>query len=75
MCTDESQAKGEIKKMKKGGKILGYDTELKDTYKTLDETIKSYTERKSKIEMLIKALSEEEGDLKGDRTRVEDENE
>ena len=59
MCTDESQAKGEIKKMKKGGKILGYDTELKDTCKTLDETIKSYTERRNKIEMLIKALSKE----------------
>ncbi|KAI5415361.1 hypothetical protein KIW84_040706 [Lathyrus oleraceus] len=42
--------------------------ELKDTFKTLDETIKSYTERKSKIEILIKALSEEEGNLKGDGT-------
>ncbi|XP_050890997.1 uncharacterized protein LOC127096476 [Lathyrus oleraceus] len=43
-------------------------SELKDTYKTLDETIKSCTKRKSKIEMLIKALSEEEGGLKSDGT-------
>ncbi|KAI5443343.1 hypothetical protein KIW84_012126 [Lathyrus oleraceus] len=49
--------------------------ELKDTCKTLDETIKSYTERKRKIEMLIKALSEEEGGLKGDGTDEEEENE
>ncbi|XP_050919536.1 uncharacterized protein LOC127137090 [Lathyrus oleraceus] len=33
--------------------------ELKDSCKTLDETIKSYTKRKSKIKMLIKALSKE----------------
>ncbi|XP_050915424.1 uncharacterized protein LOC127130460 [Lathyrus oleraceus] len=37
----------------------GILAELKDTCKILDETIKSYTERKHKIEMLIKALSEE----------------
>lgn len=36
-------------------------TELKDTCKTLDETIKRCTERKSKLEMLIKDLSEEKG--------------
>ncbi|XP_050876550.1 uncharacterized protein LOC127080267 [Lathyrus oleraceus] len=33
--------------------------ELKDTSKTLDDTIKICTERKSKIEVLVKALSEE----------------
>lgn len=44
----------------------GILTELKDTSKTLDETIKSCTERKNKIEMLIKALSEEQGGLKSD---------
>lgn len=49
--------------------------ELKDTCKTLDETIKIYTERKRKIEMLIKALSEEEGMLKGDGTGEEKANE
>ncbi|XP_050892009.1 uncharacterized protein LOC127097557 [Lathyrus oleraceus] len=42
--------------------------ELKDTCKSLDETIKSCTGRKIKIEMLIKALSKEEGSLKGDGT-------
>ncbi|XP_050914826.1 uncharacterized protein LOC127129746 [Lathyrus oleraceus] len=41
-------------------------TELKDTCKTLDETINSYIKRKSKIEILIKAMSEEEEGLKGD---------
>ncbi|XP_050890918.1 uncharacterized protein LOC127096383 [Lathyrus oleraceus] len=49
--------------------------ELKDTCKTLDETINSYTERKNKIEMLIKALSEEEGSLKGDGMDEEEEKE
>ncbi|XP_050895608.1 uncharacterized protein LOC127102254 [Lathyrus oleraceus] len=49
--------------------------ELKDTCKTLDETIKSCTKRKSKIEMLIKALSKEEGGLKSDGTDEEEENE
>ncbi|XP_050914699.1 uncharacterized protein LOC127129590 [Lathyrus oleraceus] len=49
--------------------------ELKDTYKTFDETIKSCTERKSKIEILIKALSEEEESLKGNGTDEEEENE
>lgn len=49
--------------------------ELKDTCKTLDETIKSCTERKSKIEMLIKPLFEEEGSLKGGGTSEKKENE
>lgn len=49
--------------------------ELKDTCKTLDETIKSCTERKSNIEMLIKALSEEDRGLKGDGINEEEENE
>lgn len=49
--------------------------ELKDTCKTLDETIKSYTERKNKIEMLIKALPEEEWGLKGVEINEEEENE
>ncbi|KAI5408155.1 hypothetical protein KIW84_054117 [Lathyrus oleraceus] len=49
--------------------------ELKDTYKTLDENIKSCNERKNKIEMLIKALSKEEGGLKSDGTDEEEENE
>ncbi|XP_050875270.1 uncharacterized protein LOC127078899 [Lathyrus oleraceus] len=35
--------------------------DLKNTWKTLDETIKICTERKSRLEILIKALSEEEG--------------
>ncbi|XP_050890167.1 uncharacterized protein LOC127095533 [Lathyrus oleraceus] len=48
---------------------------IQDTCKTLDETIKSCAERKSKIEMFIKALSEEEGGLKGDGTYEEEENE
>lgn len=48
--------------------------ELKDTCKTLDETIKSCTERKSNIKMLIKALSEEEGGLKSDGTYEKEEN-
>ncbi|XP_050918943.1 uncharacterized protein LOC127136430 [Lathyrus oleraceus] len=47
---------------------------LKDSCKTLDETIKTCTERKSKIKMLIKALSEEEGDLESDGTDEEEEN-
>lgn len=37
--------------------------------------MKSCTKRKSKIEMLIKALSEEEVMLKGDGTGEEEENE
>ncbi|XP_050878184.1 uncharacterized protein LOC127082001 [Lathyrus oleraceus] len=49
--------------------------EVKDTCKTLDETIKSCTKRKSKLEILIKALFEEEGILKGDETGEEDANE
>ncbi|XP_050908497.1 uncharacterized protein LOC127122156 [Lathyrus oleraceus] len=49
--------------------------DLKDTCKTLDDSIKSYTERKSRLEILIKALSKEEGNLKGDRTCEEDANE
>ncbi|XP_050897710.1 uncharacterized protein LOC127104572 [Lathyrus oleraceus] len=49
--------------------------ELKDTCKTLDETIKSCTERKIKIEILIKALSEEGGILKGDGIGEEEANE
>lgn len=49
--------------------------ELKDTCKTLDETIKVCTERKSRLEILIKALSEEEGNLKGDDVGEEDANE
>ncbi|KAI5417870.1 hypothetical protein KIW84_042482 [Lathyrus oleraceus] len=49
--------------------------EQKDTCKTLDETIKSCTERKSKIEMLIKVLCKEEGSLKGDGIDEEEENE
>ena len=53
----------------------GILVELKDTCKILDETIKSFTERKSKIEMFMKALSKEEGSLKGDETYVEEENE
>ncbi|XP_050909837.1 uncharacterized protein LOC127123679 [Lathyrus oleraceus] len=50
-------------------------TELKDTCKTLDETIKNCTERKCKLEMLVKALSEEEGGEKDDGTDEEEENE
>ncbi|XP_050889545.1 uncharacterized protein LOC127094811 [Lathyrus oleraceus] len=43
--------------------------ELKDTCKTLDETIKACTEKKSMLEILINALSEEdaEGNLDGDQ--------
>ncbi|XP_050896340.1 uncharacterized protein LOC127103096 [Lathyrus oleraceus] len=48
--------------------------ELKDTCKTLGETIKSCTKRKRKIEMLIKVLSEEEGTLKGVGIGEEEEN-
>lgn len=47
---------------------------MKDTCKTLDETIKSCTERKRKIEMLIKDMFEEEGVLKDDGTNEEEEN-
>ncbi|XP_050896175.1 uncharacterized protein LOC127102898 [Lathyrus oleraceus] len=49
-------------------------TELEDTCKTLDENIKNYTESKCKLEMLIKALSEEEGGEKADRTDDEKDN-
>ncbi|XP_050908498.1 uncharacterized protein LOC127122157 [Lathyrus oleraceus] len=49
--------------------------DLKDTCKTLDDSIKSYTKRKSRLEILIKALSKEEGNLKGDGTCEEDANE
>ncbi|XP_050915846.1 uncharacterized protein LOC127130940 [Lathyrus oleraceus] len=50
-------------------------TKLKDTCKTLDKTIKSCTKRKGKLEMLIKALSEEKGGEKTDRTDEEEDNE
>ncbi|XP_050890840.1 uncharacterized protein LOC127096297 [Lathyrus oleraceus] len=53
----------------------GILAEPKDNCKTLDETIKSCTERKSKIEMFIKALSEEKGGVKDDGTDEEEENE
>lgn len=49
-------------------------TELKDTCETLDETIKSCTEKKYKLEMLIKTLSEEEGGEKADGTDEEEDN-
>ncbi|XP_050876854.1 uncharacterized protein LOC127080583 [Lathyrus oleraceus] len=52
----------------------GILADLKDTYKTLDETIKVCIERKSSLEILIKALSEEEENLKGDETSEEDAN-
>ena len=47
----------------------GIIAELKDTCKTLDETIKACTEKKSRLEILINALSEEdaEGNLDGDK--------
>ncbi|XP_050877122.1 uncharacterized protein LOC127080874 [Lathyrus oleraceus] len=48
---------------------------LKDTCTTLDETIKIYSERNSRLEILIKALFEEEGDFKGDGEGEEDANE
>ncbi|XP_050890131.1 uncharacterized protein LOC127095494 [Lathyrus oleraceus] len=43
--------------------------ELKDICKTLDETIKACNEKKSRLEILINALSEEdvEGNLDGDK--------
>ncbi|XP_050901687.1 uncharacterized protein LOC127108275 [Lathyrus oleraceus] len=50
-------------------------TKMKDTCKTLDETIKSCTEMKCKLEMFIKALSEEEGGKKADGTDEEEDNE
>ncbi|KAI5389640.1 hypothetical protein KIW84_075075 [Lathyrus oleraceus] len=53
----------------------GILVDLKDTCKTLDETIKICTKRKSNLEILIKALSEEEGNLKDDETGEEDANE
>lgn len=49
--------------------------DLKDTCKTLDETIKICIERKSNLRILIKALSEKEGNLKGDEIGEEDANE
>ncbi|XP_050916171.1 uncharacterized protein LOC127131285 [Lathyrus oleraceus] len=49
--------------------------DLKDTYKTLNETITICTERKSRLEIMINALSKEEGNLKGDETSEEDSNE
>ncbi|XP_050875185.1 uncharacterized protein LOC127078802 [Lathyrus oleraceus] len=52
----------------------GILAELKDTCKTLDDTIKVCTERKSRLEILIKDLSEEEaeGNLEGDNAGEED---
>lgn len=50
-------------------------TELKDTCKTLDETIKNFTKRKCKLEMLIKSLSEEKGGEKVDETCEEEDHE
>lgn len=48
---------------------IGIIAELKDTCKTLDETIKACTKIKSRPEILINALSEEdvEGNLNGDK--------
>ncbi|XP_050908037.1 uncharacterized protein LOC127121622 [Lathyrus oleraceus] len=48
--------------------------ELKETCKTLDDTIKLCIERKSMLEILIKALSEEgdEGNVEGDNVDGED---
>lgn len=40
----------------------GIIAELKDTCKTLDETIKAYTEKKSRLEILINALSGEDAE-------------
>ncbi|XP_050878324.1 uncharacterized protein LOC127082143 [Lathyrus oleraceus] len=54
---------------------IGILVDLKDTCKTLDETIKSCIKRKRMLEILIKALSDEEGNLKGDGTCEEDANE
>ncbi|XP_050875223.1 uncharacterized protein LOC127078845 [Lathyrus oleraceus] len=56
---------------------IGILVELKDTCKTLDETIKVYTERKSRLGILIKTLSKEdaEGNLEGDNAGKEDANE
>lgn len=50
-------------------------TELKDTCKTLDDTINICIERKCKLELLVKALSEEEGGEKADGTDEEEDNE
>ncbi|XP_050876211.1 uncharacterized protein LOC127079900 [Lathyrus oleraceus] len=44
----------------------GILADLKDICKTLDETIKICTESKSDLEILIKALYKEDGNLKGD---------
>ncbi|XP_050890833.1 uncharacterized protein LOC127096287 [Lathyrus oleraceus] len=49
--------------------------DLKDACLTLDETIKIYTERKSRLEILIKSLFEEEVNFKGDEAGEEDANE
>lgn len=49
-------------------------TKLKDTCKTLDATINNCTERKCKLEMLIKALYEEEGGEKADGIDEEEDN-
>ncbi|XP_050916693.1 uncharacterized protein LOC127131842 [Lathyrus oleraceus] len=54
---------------------IGVLAELKDTCKTLDETIKTCTKRKRRLGILIKALYEEEGNLKGDGTCEKDANE
>lgn len=48
---------------------------LKDTCKNMNETIKVCTERKSKLDILIMALSEEEGNLEGDKAGEKDANE
>ncbi|XP_050890781.1 uncharacterized protein LOC127096228 [Lathyrus oleraceus] len=49
--------------------------DLKDTCKNLDETIKGCTERKIRLEILIKALFEEDENLKGDETGEDNANE
>ncbi|XP_050896478.1 uncharacterized protein LOC127103258 [Lathyrus oleraceus] len=50
---------------------IGIIVELKDTCKTLDETIKACTEKKSRFVILINALFEEdtEGNLNGDKEK------
>lgn len=53
----------------------GIIVDLKDTCKTLDVTIKSCTERKIRLEILIKALFEEDQNLKGDQTGEDNANE
>lgn len=62
-------------KSSRSATIISILADLKDTCKTLDETIKNCTERKIKLEIFIKALCEEEGILKGDEIGEEDANE